>query len=148
MGMVILAIPLIVNVLAVWHWQGRYGRLPVIVLVVLGLAFVVDVVGALQGGNLAGVWSIIAGPPTMLLLIVRVVAQRPQPSLPYRPMLAVCSSVVVMLGVMILPYQFLSLMIGLHTFGLLFAVILASLLLWRNFRQPQTSESPPQRQEQ
>ena len=75
--MVILGIPLTVNVLAVWHWRGRYGRLPVIVLVVLGLAFVVDVVGAMQGGNLTGIWSIIAGPPAMLLLIVRAVAQRP-----------------------------------------------------------------------
>jgi hypothetical protein len=148
MGMVILGIPLTVNVLAVWHWRGRYGRLPVIVLVVLGLAFVVDVVGAMQGGNLAGVWSIIAGPPAMLLLIVRAVAQRPQPSLQYSPMLAVCSLVVVLLGIVILPYQFLSLMIGLHTFGLLCAVILALLLLWRNFRQRHKSESPAQRQEQ
>lgn len=75
MAIAFLTIPLLINVAAVWQWRGGYRYGAIIPLPFLLLAFAVDVNIAVQGGNLAGLFTIFATPPALLVLLVLAVAQ-------------------------------------------------------------------------
>jgi hypothetical protein len=70
MSIVLLAIPLLINVAAIWSLRGGFRYAAIIPLPFLVLAYAVDVNGVIQGGNLAGLFTIIAAGPTLLLLLV------------------------------------------------------------------------------
>lgn len=73
--MFILAIPLLVDVAAIWSWRGGYRYAAVVPLPFLLLAYAVDLNGFLQGGNLTGLLTLFAAVPTLLLLFVVAVVQ-------------------------------------------------------------------------
>ena len=110
-------------------------------LVILGLAFAVDFAGWLQGGNLAGVWSIVVATPVMLILIGHMITLRPRPVLPYNPQVVVGAVIIILAGIVILPVQLLSMRIGFFVFDLIFAVILAAILLAQNLKQQASGDS-------
>lgn len=75
MTIVLLAVPLFIDLAALASWRGGYRYGALIPLPFLLLAFAVDVNSVLRGGNLAGLFTIFATVPTLLLLLVLAVAQ-------------------------------------------------------------------------
>ncbi len=72
---VILAIPLLVNLLAVALLRGGYRILACLPLTVLALAFALDLVSVTGRGNLAGLFTMIAAGPSLALLVVVLAAR-------------------------------------------------------------------------
>lgn len=68
MHMILLAIPLLIPLLidiaAIWSWRGGYRYVAMIPLPFLVLAFAVDLNSMIQGGNLTGLFSIMAAAPS------------------------------------------------------------------------------------
>lgn len=71
----ILFVPFLLCALAVWRWRGgsRFGA--AILLVLTGVALPRDISGVIQGGNWAGIVSIISSVPSLFLLAILAVAQ-------------------------------------------------------------------------
>ena len=72
---VILAIPLLVNLLAVALLRGGYRILACLPLTVLALAYALDLVSVVGRGNLAGLFTMIAAGPSLALLVVVLAAR-------------------------------------------------------------------------
>lgn len=71
----VLSIPSLLSIAAVVLWRGLSRGAALIVLMVLGAAFVADAYSAYHHGNLTGLFTIIAALPSLiLLLLVRVVS--------------------------------------------------------------------------
>lgn len=75
MSIILLAIPLLIDVMAIWQWRGGYRYGALIPLPFLLLVFAVDVNSVLQGGNLSGLLTLFATVPTLLFLLSLAVAQ-------------------------------------------------------------------------
>jgi hypothetical protein len=65
-----LAIPLAVNLLAVAGWRGGHRLAACVPLPFLAGAYGIDVYGLTQGGNLAGLFTILAAPPALVWLLL------------------------------------------------------------------------------
>lgn len=103
MGMVMLAIPLLIDVLAVWQWRGGKRYAACIPLPFLAVAYAVDLYGVIQGGNLAGLFSMFAGPPAGLWLLAVAasdVGRGPTQQAPVGPVMAAVSALFVGLGIL------------------------------------------------
>lgn len=72
---VILSIPLLVNLLAVALLRGGYRILACLPLMVLALAYALDLVSVVGRGNLAGLFTMIAAIPSLALLVVVLAAR-------------------------------------------------------------------------
>jgi hypothetical protein len=66
----VLLLPILLYALAVWRWRGALRSRAAVVMSVLVLLLAMDVIGAIQGGNLAGIWTIIAFVPSLAILLV------------------------------------------------------------------------------
>jgi len=73
-----LAIPLLINLLAVAGWRKGYRLAALAPLPFLAAAYGFDLYGLIRGGNLAGLFTILAAPPALVWLLLvfafRVVA--------------------------------------------------------------------------
>ena len=66
----VLLLPILLYAIAVWRWRGSLRSRAAILLSVLVLLLAMDIIGAIQGGNLAGIWTILAFVPALLILLV------------------------------------------------------------------------------
>lgn len=66
----VLLLPILLYAIAVWRWRGSLRSRAAVVMSVLVLLLTMDVIGAIQGGNLAGIWTIIAFVPSLAILLV------------------------------------------------------------------------------
>ena len=68
--LLLLLLPIVLCALAVWRWRGSLRVLAAILLAVQGMGLAIDINGAIQGGNLAGIWTMLAFVPSLLILLV------------------------------------------------------------------------------
>lgn len=71
----VLAVPLLINIFAVSRLRGGYRILACLPLMVLALAYALDLVSLIGRGNLAGLFTIIAAGPSLALLAALLVAR-------------------------------------------------------------------------
>ena len=68
--LLLMVLPILLYARAVWRWRGSLRIIAGCVLSVLVLLLAMDVIGAIQGGNLAGIWTVITFVPSLLILLV------------------------------------------------------------------------------
>jgi len=70
MEFVLFAIPLTINVLTIWKLRGGCRYAALIPFPFLAFAFFLDIKSVVEHHKLAGVFSMIAGPPALLFLLL------------------------------------------------------------------------------
>lgn len=99
-----LAVPLILNIVAVWNWRGSYRYAACIPLPFVALAFVGDVQMVIKGGNLAGLLTIFAGSPALLFLFILAIAKGFTDKESPTHLMAAVSSIFLFLAVLLVTY--------------------------------------------
>jgi phosphotransferase system glucose/maltose/N-acetylglucosamine-specific IIC component len=135
-----LAIPLILNVVAVWNWRGSFRYAACIPLPFLALAFVGDVQMVIKDGNLAGLLTAFACIPSLIFLLVLAITRGVTQKETTTPALAAVSAMFMFVAVLLATYSVLYTWnrtgnTGYWTSGIVVAFAVAGLSCWRYYQR-------------